>query len=251
MSAAVKRCSASSKGLASSHLSPTASRPSSSARGPGSLIHSLVHPFVHSRYFLRAGPRPGSELRLSESQPDCGDPPSSPVRPVSSQPGRGGFATETSSLPTADARRPRGPRAASPFSGFLPPGPSSPPWRSLWSTWRAELIGFLLNENLLGLHGWPPWVDGAGGGLERPGQEGQVRHLLDLLPPLLLLAWALLLPLSGCWAHTGWSIKGHFTPQFWPGLAHPLFQVDKTTCGSRRNGASLAWPLPRALQNAE
>lgn len=82
--------------------------------------------------------------------------------------------------------------------------------------------------------GHPGWT--GQGGLERAGQEGQVGHLLDLLPPRLLLAWALLLSLPGCWAYTGWSIKGHFTPQFWSGLAHPLFQVDKTTCGSWEDG---------------
>ena len=66
---------------------------------------------------------------------------------------------KTSCSVTADARRPRGPRAVSLFGGSSPPGPSVLPWGSPWSTQRAELSNFLLNGNLLNLHRWPPqWM---------------------------------------------------------------------------------------------
>ena len=72
--ATVNGCCTASKGLTWSHPSLTTSLLSSSARDLDSLLHSLVHLSIHSTYFLQAGPCPGPEFSLSESQLDCGDP---------------------------------------------------------------------------------------------------------------------------------------------------------------------------------
>ena len=72
--ATVNGCCTASKGLTWLHPSLTTSLLSSSARDLDSLIHSLIHLSIHSIYFLQAGPCPGPEFGLSESQLDCGDP---------------------------------------------------------------------------------------------------------------------------------------------------------------------------------
>lgn len=63
--ATVNECCPASKGLTWSHPSLTTSL--------DSLVHSLLHLSIHSIYFLQAGPCPGPEFGLSESQLDCGD----------------------------------------------------------------------------------------------------------------------------------------------------------------------------------